>query len=222
MKSCILFIVCCLSVNCQRLYAQYKSFDLTVDGDTVNAVNKDGLKCGMWVNRVEELRGEPGFEEEGKYVNGQKDGFWKIFSLQGDLIGVERYKMGGKDGVQRYFTNLGDLIREENWLGYDPQDPYDTIPIYGDGSNEVLSYKIVKAEPYSVKDGEWKFFEPGTGNLIRKETWDRNRLVSPQQDRRKKQEYVKPNGIEKTDEMKDWDKKNRGKKGAYRDGAVGF
>jgi hypothetical protein len=65
-----------------------------------------------------------------------------------------------------------DLIREENWRAFNPDSPYDTIPIYGTGSNEIINYKIVKAEQYSVKHGTWKFYDPSTGRLIKSETYN--------------------------------------------------
>lgn len=199
---------------------QYKTFDLTEEGDTLNAVTLDGLRHGKWVISVPALRGEPGYEEEGLFVKGQKNGYWRQYSIQGDLIGVEHYKYGGKDGLQQYFSELGGLVREENWRGYNPDAPYDTIPVYGEGSNEILNFKIVKAEPYSVKDGVWKYFDPGSGRVIRSETWDRNNLIS--QPEKRLGAYVKPKNVEKTEEMLKWEKENSGKKRAYRDGSVGF
>lgn len=152
--------------------AQYKSFALTTDRDTVNAIDKKNLKQGKWIMRVEELRGEPGYEEEGMYKDGKKEGVWRKYSLHGDLLAMENYRNGGKDGLQQYFTMMGDLVKEERWRAFNPDAPYDTIPIFGTGSNEILRYKIVKAEQYSVKHGTWKFFDPATGRLIRSETYN--------------------------------------------------
>ncbi|HMC98580.1 MAG TPA: hypothetical protein VKH37_00455, partial [Ferruginibacter sp.] len=120
--------------------AQYKSFELNTDGDTINAVKQNGDKVGKWVNHMPELRGEPGYEEEGIYKDGKKEGVWRLYNLTGDLIGVEFYKWGGKDGIQQYYTYLGNLIREESWRGYNPDAPYDTIPVYGEGNNEIIKY----------------------------------------------------------------------------------
>jgi hypothetical protein len=206
-----------------NLSAQYKEFLLNEKGDTINAVSKDGLKEGKWVIKVAELRGEPGYEEEGIFVNGKKEGYWRRYNLEGDLIAVESYKKGGKHGTQQYFTFLGELIREESWKGYDPESPYDTIPVYGTGSNEIVEMKVVKAEQYSVKHGEWRYYNPNTASIIRVEQWDRNNLVKPgntipslaQANAVKK----KP---EKTPEMIEWERKNKGKKGALRDGRTGF
>ena len=199
--------------------AQYKSFKLNSDGDTLNAITNEGLKSGKWVMHVDEVRGEPGYEEEGIFQKDKKEGIWRLYNLNGDLIGVESYKYGGKDGIQQYYTYLGDLVREESWRGYNPDAPYDTIPVYGDGNGEVIDQKIVKAVQYSVKHGEWKYFEPGSGRLMKLEKYDRGFPVKDQSapvvaavttDKTKKPD--------KTAEMIEWEKKNKGKKKVIRDG----
>lgn len=206
---------------CSSAQSPYKSYRIGPKGDTINAINQNNEKVGKWVIRVEELRGNPGYEEEGMFVKGQKDGAWRRYSLQGDLVALENYMKGGKDGVQQYFSELGDLIEVQSWKGYNPDAPYDTIPVYGEGSNEILKYNIVKAEPYSVKDGEWKFYEPGTGRLLRTEKWERNVMVYPTA-ATAPVKYQKPKEVPKTAEMLEWEKKNRGKKNALRDGATGL
>jgi hypothetical protein len=203
-------------------FAQYKEYKLNVKGDTINAINQQGQRQGKWVEHFDELRGEPGYEEEGVYRKGVKDGYWRRYNLEGDLIGLEHFILGGKDGLQQYYTYLGDLIREENWKGYNPDAPYDTIAVYGTGSNEIVDYKIVKAEPYSVKDGEWRYFEPGSGRLIRTEQWARNNLVVPGAPKTETTVSDKPKKVEKTAEMLQWEKKNSGKKRALRDGKTGL
>lgn len=203
---------------------KYKTYKLSAKGDTLNAITQDGLKQGKWVMRVEEIRGEPGYEEEGLYHKGQKEGLWRRYNLTGDLISVENFLRGSKDGLQQYFTYLGDLEREENWRGYNPDSPYDTIPIYGTGSGEIIDYKIVKAEPYSVKHGEWKYYEPGTGRLIKKEEYDRNLLVvpKPKETATAAATPTKKKEAPKTAEMLEWEKKNKGKKRVMRDGKTGL
>jgi hypothetical protein len=201
-------------------FAQYKSFALTTDRDTVNAIDKKDQKQGKWIIRTEALRGEPGYEDEGIFKDGKKEGVWRRYNLNGDLIAIENYRYGGKDGVQQYFTMMGDLGREESWKAYNPDSPYDTIPIYGTGNNEILRYKIVKAEQYSVKHGTWKYYDPRTGRLVRSETYDHGFLpkepdaVVTTNDKAKK---VKPA------EVLQYEKKNSGKKKVkVRDGATGY
>jgi len=199
--------------------AQYKSFTLNAEGDTLNAIDKKGQKQGKWVNHVEELRGEPGYEEEGIYKDDKKEGVWRVYNLNSDLIAVEFYKNGGKHGVQQYYTYLGDLVREESWKGYDPDAPYDTIMIYGDGNGEVIDQKIVPAYQYSVKHGEWKYYDAGSGRLLKLETYDRGLLLTPNAPKTNEVTEVKPKKeVQKTPEMLEWEKKNKGKKKALRDG----
>lgn len=201
--------------------AQYKSYSLNAKGDTINGVNANGEKIGKWVYRTVELRGEPGFEEEGVYVKGQKDGYWRKYNLDGDLVGVEHYIKGGKDGTQLYYTFTGTLVREENWRGFNPDAPYDTIAVYGTGSGEIVDYKIVKAEPYSVKHGSWKFYDDA-GRIQRTEEWDRNNLVKPESDKKIVVTEKAPKKPEKTAEMLQWELKNKGKKNAIRNGQTGL
>jgi antitoxin component YwqK of YwqJK toxin-antitoxin module len=203
-------------------FAQYKEYKLNAKGDTINAITKDGQKKGKWVIHVDEIRGNPGYEEEGVFKKGVKDGFWRRYNLEGDLIAVEHFILGGKDGLQQYYTYLGDLEREESWKGYNPDAPYDTIAVYGTGSNEIVDYKIVKAEPYSVKDGEWRYYEPGSGRLIRTEQWARNNLIVPGAAKKEVANTDKAKKPEKTAEMLEWEKKNKGKKKALRDGKTGM
>ena len=200
-------------------HAQYKSFQRNDKGDTINAVTADGLKTGKWVIHVDESRGEPGYEEEGIFVKDKKEGIWRLYNLTGDLVGVENYKFGGKDGIQQYYTYLGDLVREESWRGYNPDSPYDTIPVYGDGNGEVIDQKIVKAVQYSVKHGEWKYYEPGSGRMIKTEKYDRGfpvkDIAAAVVTTTATEKAKKP---DKTPQMLEWEKKNKGKKKALRDG----
>jgi len=199
--------------------AQYKSFKLNDAGDTINAIDKDDLKQGKWVIHVDELRGEPGYEEEGIFVKGKKEGIWRKYSLAGDIIAVEFYKLGGKHGVQQYYTYLGDLLREESWRGYDPDAPYDTVAVYGEGNNEIIDYKIIKAEQYSVRHGEWRYFDISTGRIAKVEKYDRGHLETPSSVAKTNAAPVDKNKkVEKTPEMIEWEKKNKGKKKVVRDG----
>ncbi|HXL57136.1 MAG TPA: hypothetical protein VN958_12805 [Chitinophagaceae bacterium] len=91
-----LFFVC--SIISLSSYGQWKSFALGVKGDTLNRVDQNNLKQGPWVTHVESLRGEPGYEEEGVYKDGKKEGTWRMYNLMGDLLAKENYKWGYKNG----------------------------------------------------------------------------------------------------------------------------
>jgi hypothetical protein len=192
--------------------SQYKEFKLSPSGDTLNAIDKNGLKQGKWVNTIGELRGEPGYDEEGYYKDDKKTGGWRKYNTTGDLIATENYLFGGKDGQQEYFSFLGSLEKHEEWRGFNPDAPYDTIPIYGSGNNEIIEYKIVKAEQYSVPHGEWKYFDQN-GHITKFETYDRGRLLVDNTKKATpvaKVEADKPK--EKTKEILEYEKKYSKKK----------
>lgn len=202
-------IICFFLFYTSVSYAQYKAYKISVKGDTINVLDKNNLKQGAWVIHVDPLRGEPGYESEGVFVNDKKEGEWRLYTLKGDFIAVENYKAGGKDGLSQYYSPYGDLLREENWRGYNPDQPYDTIPIYGTGNNEILSYKIVKAEPYSVKNGTWTWYEPSSGRVMKIEKYDRGHLIPEQKETVVIDEPMKKI---KPKEVMEYEKKNSGKK----------
>jgi hypothetical protein len=226
MKKLVSIFFCLNIILLQQAAAQLKSFKISERGDTINKIDKKNMKQGKWVLRTEELRGEPGFEEEGRYKDDAKEGIWRRYNLQGDPIGFETYLHGGKDGLQQYYSPLGELIREENWRGYNPDAPYDTIAVYGTGSNEIIDYKIVKAQQYSVKHGTWKYYETVTGRLIKTEEWKGNNLVLPNAPKTEIAGGKSLGGVKKvvakTPEMLEWEKKNKGKKKAIRNGETGL
>jgi hypothetical protein len=206
------------------IYCHAQSFKISTTGDTLNYTDKKGRKQGKWVLRVEELRGNPGYEEEGLYIDSVKEGYWRRYNLEGDFIALERFKKGGKDGVQLYYDFLGNLEREESWRGYDPNAPYDTIAVYGQNSDQIVDYKIVKAAQYSVKHGDWKWYDPPSGRVVKVERYDRGMLEKDKAaatasaaapDKKKKE-------VQKTAEMLNWEKKNKGKKKAVREGQTGL
>ena len=208
--------------------AQHKLFIISAKGDTINVVDKKNLKQGKWVTTVAELMGEPGYEEEGYYKNDKKNGPWIKYNSTVDIVAVENYRAGGKEGVQEYFNFLGDIEKHEEWKGYNPDTPYDTIPVYGQGNNEISSYKIVKAEPYSVPNGEWKYYAAG-GKLTKVEKYDRGHLLKNEEDKPAVVTAVvtddeKPKEKVKTREILEYEKKysKKKRKQMERDGKTGL
>ena len=103
-----LFFVLILCCVVQLNFAQYKSFSFSAQGDTINIIDSKGLKQGKWVITVGELRGEPGYVEEGIYAKDKKEGYWRRYSIEGDLLSVENYKYG---------LLLAAVVGSGNWWG---------------------------------------------------------------------------------------------------------
>jgi len=208
-------------------YSQCKDYIIGVKGDTLNCTDVKGLRQGKWVIRYETLRGEPGFEEEGQYVDGKKEGIWRQYSLEGDLTAIEQYKWGNRDGLNQYFTKNGELIREESWRAVNPMNPYDTVDVPDwekDPLGLIKTTKVVKLEGSSIKHGTWKYYQASTGFVVKEENWVLGEIAKGPgkkddllaSDPEKKKEVTKPK------EVLDFEKKNAGKKKIkVRDGRTG-
>ncbi len=209
-------------------YSQCKSYIISVKGDTLNCTDMKDLRQGKWVIHYDQVRGEAGYEEEGEYKDGKKEGMWRQYSLEGDLIAVENFKWGNKDGINQYYTKNGELLREEGWHAVNPMNPYDTVEV-ADWEKDPLGFVkktvVVKLEGSSVKHGPWTYYQPSTGMVVKTETW-----VLGQIDKgpKKADDIVDNNAtpqkktIAKPKEVMDFEKKNAGKKKIrVRDGRTG-
>jgi antitoxin component YwqK of YwqJK toxin-antitoxin module len=196
-------------------YSQLKEYTISVKGDTLNAVDMKGLKQGKWVHRYDEVRGEPGFEEEGEYKDGRKEGVWRKYTLMGDLIALENYRWGYKDGRSQYFNGLGELLREENWKALNPDKQYDTIEVEDVDRPNQFKTMVVKNEGAGIRHGAWKYYDPTTGFVNKTEFYVLGALDKGSQKSSSSTAAAKPAaGKEKSKpkEVLEFEKKNAGKK----------
>lgn len=169
--------LCCLVFTSLTATAQWKDFLLTKRGDTLNRVDLMGKKQGPWVVTVPELRGERGYEEEGYFVNDQKEGIWKKFSPEGIKIAEENYRWGKLHGKQLYFSFNGGLIREEAWRAMDPANAYDTVAVYDlKDPDKMVGEVVVKNEGLSMRHGRFVYYDPRTGSVLQTEQYVMNKL----------------------------------------------
>lgn len=207
------------------LQAQCKSYRLNGRGDTLNCIDQKDRKQGKWFIRYESLRGEPGYEEEGLYKDDKKEGLWRLYTLMGDLIGVESYRWGNKDGISQYYT-INGLSREESWKATNPSNPYDTIEVPDPIDPYKVEMKVIKLEGSSTKHGIWKYYQGGA--LMKTENYFLGKIVEPNMaiggtqpvvsdtTVSKKKETTKPKEVEA------FEKKNKKKKIVVRDGRTGY
>ncbi|MDB5232562.1 MAG: hypothetical protein JWN76_3367 [Chitinophagaceae bacterium] len=224
----LLLVLVCFNAN-----AQWKSYGLGVKGDTLNRIDQQNLKQGQWIVHLESMRGEPGYEEEGVFKDGKKEGLWRRYNLQGDIIAIENYRFGYKNGTSQYF-NIAGILREESWRAVDPKNPYDTVDVYDIVNPDKITRKAIKLEGTSVKHGTWKYYTSGTGTINKTENWVYDQLQDPNKKplsgdlktiasapvsdtaTAKKPELKKPK------EVMEFEKKNSGKKKiVVRDGRTG-
>jgi len=172
---CIGFLLLSAAGNAQK----WKSYTMGNKGDTLNRLDQNGREQGPWIIRQEALRGEPGFEEEGVFVDGMRMGVWRRYTIDGDLLAVETFRWGMKDGKSVYFSLDGKPTREESWRAIDPKSPYDTIPVRDlKDPNKIVGHQVVKVEPTPRRHGIWKYYDERTGRLDHKEEWVLDKLKS--------------------------------------------
>jgi hypothetical protein len=211
-------------------FGQCKTFLVNPKGDTINCTDVNGKRQGYWLIRVEPLRGNPGYDEEGYYREGEKEGTWVMYSRMGDLVAEENYKWGMKDSINRYYNVMVGLIREESWKAVNPSDPWVEIDVENVMSPGTFNKVRVKMEGKSYKHGTWKMYDPQTGALAKTETWYMNESEAD----RKKKQMAKATTTTTSDstkpapkkvvpkEVMEFEKKNAGKKKVkVRDGQTG-
>lgn len=162
----------------QPVFSQCKTYRLTSNGDTLNCTDMNNNKQGKWTIHLEEVRGEPGYEEEGVFKNNVREGRWRKYSLMGDLLEVENYRWGFKDGPQQFYR-MGELEHEEAWRAIDPKKKFDTIDVPDLFDPYKITKKVIKIDAYAQKHGIWKYYRPGTLSLIRTETYLFDSLYQP-------------------------------------------
>ncbi len=224
-----IFLVFC-GLGAAHSYAQCKTFTLSDRGDTLNCVDMKGKKQGKWLVTIPELRGTPGHEEEGVYVDGKKEGVWRSYNLQGDVYAVENYKWGLLNGKSQYY-NLQGLEREENWWAIDPTKEYDTLEVPDLYKDAVYHTVIVKNDGRSMKHGMWTWYDPLTGFRTRSQEYIRDSAVNElamfgvAQGHKKGPADTSAAAKKKAVPavVQEWEKKNSGKKKVnVRDGSAGY
>ena len=206
----------------QTSRAQWKDYFIGVNGDTLNRVDQQDRKQGPWVIHHDSLRGEPGYEEEGYFKNNRKEGEWRLFSLMGDLVGVENYRWGFKDGICRYYTSEGQLRLEQSWKALNPDKEYDTIDVEDPDHFDTYKQVVVKNEGAAIKHGEWKYYDPQTGTIVRTETYTLGKLENGNTANNQLKPTAPAGKIAKPKEVLEFEKRNSGKKRIkVKDGSTG-
>jgi len=204
--------------------AQWKSFIISVRGDTLNRVDANDKKQGPWVIHMDAIRGEDGYDEQGYFVDNKKDGIWVRFSLTGDKIAAENYRWGCLDGKAQYFNRTGALMREENWRAVDPNKTMDTVAVYDvTDPNKVIDRVEVKLEPRSYKHGTWTYYDTEWGTVSKTEEYFLDKLKTNGEEDLKPLDAKAGKTAVKPKEVMEYEKKNSGrKKVRTRDGNTGY
>jgi hypothetical protein len=161
-----------------QAHSQCKTYVMGVHHDTLNCTDYGNLKQGKWVVHVPILRGEPGYEEEGVFKDGKKEGTWRKYSLQGDVLAIENYKWGYKNGLCDYYDMWG-LVREESWRATNPVNPYDTVEVPDLNDDSKIYLKVIKVDASTTQHGTWTFYDSQRGTIIKTESYLLGQKVDP-------------------------------------------
>lgn len=208
-------------------FSQCRTYKIGVKGDTLNCVDMNGTKQGRWVNELPPLRGEKGYEEQGVYINGKKEGQWQQFTLDGDLLAIENYRWGNKNGRCMYYNPFGQPVREESWKAVNPDNPYDTLDIFSlNDPTKVERQEVVRLDGHTLRHGTWKYFDQDLGTVVKTEQYRLDKLIvagvaedelapidiSTGSNQKAVSDSVAKKSIAKPKAVLDYEKKNAGKK----------
>jgi hypothetical protein len=229
MKCSVGCLVAIAILFCRQSLSQCKTYQLNSKKDTINCTDFQNMKQGKWVTRVTNNHGEPGYQEEGFYRDGKKEGAWTTYNLMGDTIAQENYKWGYKDGICRYYNLMG-LLREESWKAIDPLNPYDTVRAYHLDNPDKYDLRVMKVEASTVRHGTWTYYNPERGTIVKTEEYVIDQLVSNKKPSVVLSDSTAQNPADsisqanknKPPEVLEYEKKNSNKKKIkVRDGATG-
>jgi hypothetical protein len=174
------FLILPLLIISFHANSQCKSSKVAANGETINCIDNNDKKQGKWSEKIESLRGEPGYDAEGSYKDGKKEGVWRLYTTMGDLFAIERYRWGNKDGVSQYY-NIAGIVREESWKAVNPENPYDTVDVIDPIDPTKISRRVIKIEGTAVKHGTWKYYDSRTGGIEKTDKYFLNKLQDPNQ-----------------------------------------
>ena len=205
-----IFLIILLFVS-TSLFAQYKNYILTENGDTLNRVDNNDKKIGRWKIHVNALRIEPAYDEEGFFKNGLKEGIWRKYDMYGLLTAKEHYKWGMQNGLQQYLSE-GRLEREESWMAIDPAKKYDTIEVQDVYDDNKYIQRIFKVEAYSIPHGRWNYLDAETGRIIKSENYILGEIIQPVKKEIQVVSDTATKKVAKPPAVLDYEKSNKSKK----------
>jgi antitoxin component YwqK of YwqJK toxin-antitoxin module len=104
---------------------QAQTYKIAPSGDTINFLDKNNVKQGVWITDNEGIRGEPAFQFRCYYINGAKDGAGYKYTTDGDLLEEAYYKYDNLDSVYKYYDR-SRLVLSGYYKAVNPTNPYET------------------------------------------------------------------------------------------------
>ena len=152
----------------------YKNGILTKQ-ESINRLDNDGKKKGVW----KEFDRNKNVIAEGKYRNGEKDGYWKTYTSKGDLLETQKFETGQQiidaeelsslDVKERYYSKE-EAEGKLKFRGTYREGKKHGTHVWFDTKGEIDSAKVYKNDALisegdmtrdGLKEGEWlEYFYP--------------------------------------------------------------
>lgn len=142
----------------------------------INQFNAAGLRVGWWYFHQPARMGEQAYSEFGAYTAGRRYGPWYTMNGLGLIVAIENYRKDVIDGEAKYFEE-GRLSAIGHFRGLNPDTKYDTVDVVEPVTGEI-SQVVIPSERGSLKHGNWRFYDPASGQLLREEEWQVGNLLS--------------------------------------------
>jgi hypothetical protein len=164
------------------LFALYLAMEATAQTkpdeqqSSINKLDAQGKKHGMWMIKQEARMGEPAHSEFGTYSHGRKFGQWYRMNADGEVVAMEHFRNNTLDGEVKYFEE-GRLTAVGNYRGLNQDRTTDTIMVEHPLTGEQ-SLVAVSTERGSLRHGKWRFYDAESGRLIKEEEYQVDNLIS--------------------------------------------
>ncbi len=129
----------------------------------------------MWLTTLAPRMGEPGISVFGNYEHGIRYGAWYKIDHSGDLISIEHFRNNVLDGEVRYYDQ-GRLYCVGYYRGLNPGKAFDTIVVTHPVTHEE-QYKVVSTDQGALRHGNWSYYDPYNGRLIKEEEYQVDELI---------------------------------------------
>ena len=138
--------------------------------ERINRYNKNAQRVGLWVD----LRDNGKLKEEGNYLNGLKEGTFKVYNKQGEFWKFEFYELGVlKDNteetefvkIEKFYDEKGRVIERGGTKNGLKHGTFQTL----DSTGNIIFSKLYlndvkqaegKFDTLNREIGEWKYFFP--------------------------------------------------------------
>jgi len=142
--------------------------------EKINRYNKNNQRVGLWVD----LRENGKLKEEGNYLNGLKEGTFKLYNKQGDFWKFEFYELGIlKENteetefvkIEKFYDEKGRIIERGGTKNGLKHGTFQTLDSTGNIIFSRLYLNDIKQaegkyDTLNREIGEWKYFFPN-GNV---------------------------------------------------------